>query len=101
MRQYFFFFLLSCTLFLGCATGKWDHLVEYDDVYVTREDEVIEEQNLIRMEEYAKANPEEAAEQKKKKERKLNPRVKRVLVWIGGFFGQLAIDALLYYLLVF
>lgn len=101
MKQYFFFFLLSCTLFLGCASTKWDHLVEFDDVYVTREDEVVEEENLIRMEAYAKAHPEEALEKEKKERKKLNPRVKRVLIWVGAFFSQIALDVVLYYLLVF
>lgn len=98
MQRNFYFFLIFCTFFLGCASSKWDHFVEYDDVYVTQEDQVIEEENLIRMEEFAKTHPEEAAKAKKEK-KKLNPRVKRALVWIGGFLGQIALDALLYFLL--
>ena len=98
MPRYFYIFLMSCVIFLGCASEKWDHLVEFDDVYVTRQDRQVEEQRQEYLEQYKKEHPEEA-QPKKKERKKLNPRVKRALVWIGGFLGQIALDVALYFLL--
>lgn len=101
--RHFFPLLLGFAILLGtvggsgCATRDQDYLVEYDDVYATPDDYVAEKAAI----EAAKADGSYESGKRPPRERpKLNPRVKKALLWTGGALLEMGLNialALLFY----
>lgn len=83
----------------GCTGEKWSYLEEYDDAYATSADEAQETENLIRLEEYRMAHPEEPAPEKKRF--KMSPGLRNTLLYIGGGILELGLNVLIIYLTYF